>query len=154
MKWASVFLMAFFLLIVFSGRGGRSTEAYVALKPEPGRVTVFRLSRVRFQVGSEGPSAEQALRLREIVRERGGVIQEIRLEELPVVLSCGSDRVKVEKVPRLLLVDARGRVRYESADKKRPVGEDLADLSAWMDFLEQRTDIDESTWGKIKELFR
>ncbi len=148
MKWASVFLMAFFLLIVFSGRGGRSTQAYVALKPEPGRVTVFRL------VGSEGPSAEQALRLREIVRERGGVIQEIRLEELPVVLSCGSDRVKVEKVPRLLLVDAKGRVRYESADKKRPVGEDLADVSAWMDFLEQHTDIDESTWGKIKELFR
>lgn len=142
MKWASVALMAFLLLIIFSGEGGRSTEAYVALKPEPGRVTVFRL------VGSESPSTEQGLRLREIVRERGGVVQEIRLEELPAILSCGSDRVKVEKVPRWLLVDTKGRIRYES------VGEDLSDLTARIDFLKQHTDIDESTWGKIKELFR
>jgi len=143
MRWASVFLVVvFLLLIIFSGQGGRSTGAYVALKPEPGRVTVFRL------VGSERPSTEQGLRLREIVRERGGVMQELRLEELPVILSCGSDRVKVMQVPRLLLVDAGGRVRYES------MGENLSGLSAWMDFLEQHTDIDESTWGKIKELFR
>ncbi len=144
MKWASVFLTVFFLLLLFSSQGGRSTRTYEELKPDPGRVTVFQL------VGSERPSSEHAARLREMVRARGGVLQEMCLDELPVVLCSESDRVKVEKLPWLLLVDAGGSIRYEST------GVDLSELSVWLDFLKGRpvTDIDESTWGKIKELFR
>ena len=144
MKWASVFLTVFFLVLLLSGQGGRSTGAYEDLKPEPGRVTVFQL------VGSEKPASEHAARLREIVRARGCVMQEMCLDELPVVLSCGADRVKVEKFPWVLLMDAGGRIRHESP------GADLSELSVWLDFLKQQpvTDIDESTWGKIKELFR
>ncbi|OPX24780.1 MAG: hypothetical protein DRP97_05715 [Candidatus Latescibacterota bacterium] len=144
MKWASVFLTVFFLVLFLSSHGGRSTGAYEALKPEPGRVTVFRL------VGSEKPSSEHAARLREIVRAHGGVMQEMCVDELPVVLSAGSDRVKVKKLPWVLLVDAGGRLRYEST------GADISELSVWLDFLKRQavTDIDESTWGKIKELFR
>ncbi|MCK5119199.1 MAG: hypothetical protein KAJ05_06220 [Candidatus Latescibacteria bacterium] len=144
MKWASVFLTVFFLLLLFFSQGGRTTRAYEELKPDPGRVTVFQL------VGSEKPSSEHAARLREMVRSCGGVTQEMYLDELPAALSCGSDRVKVERLPWVLLVDATGRIRYEST------GADLSELSAWVDFLKQQpvTDIDESTWGKIKELFR
>jgi hypothetical protein len=144
MKWASVFLTVFFLLLLFSSQGGRSTGACEELKPEPGRVTVFQL------VGSEKPSSEVSARLREIVRAHGGVMQEMCLDELPVVLSSGSDRVKVERLPWVLLMDAGGKIRYEST------GADLSELSAWVDFLKRQpvTDIDESTWGKIKELFR
>ena len=89
-------------------------------------------------------------RLREIVRARGGVMQEMCLDELPVVLSSGSDRVKVRRLPWVLLVDAGGRIRHEST------GADLSELTVWLDFLKRQpvTDIDESTWGKIKELFR
>lgn len=144
MKWASVFLTVFFLVLFLSGQGGRSTGAYEELKPEPGRVTVFQL------VGSEKPSSEHAARLREFVRARGDVLREICLDELPAALSCGADRVKVEKLPWVLLMDAGGRIRYEST------GADLSELSARLDFLKGQpvTDIDESTWGKIKELFR
>lgn len=144
MKWASVFLTVFFLVLLFSSQGGRSTGAYEELKPEPGRVTVFQL------VGSKNPSSEHTARLRDIVRKRGGIMQEMCLDELPVVLSSGLDRVKVGRLPRVLLLDAGGRIRYEST------GSDLSELTVWLDFLKRQlvTDIDESTWGKIKELFR
>ncbi len=144
MKWASVFLAVFFVLLLFSSQGGRSTGAYEELKPEPGRVTVFQL------VESGKPPSEIAARLQEIVRTRGGAMQEMCLDELPVLLSSGSDRVKVDRLPCVILVDAGGRIRHEST------GADLSELTVWLDFLERQvvTDIDESTWGKIKELFR
>ncbi|MFH1006238.1 MAG: hypothetical protein V1800_01885 [Candidatus Latescibacterota bacterium] len=144
MKRAGVFLMVLFLFLLLSGQGGRSTGAYEELKPEYGRVKLVRL------VGSEEQALEDAARLEEIVRESGGVMEEIRLDELPAVLSCGTDRVKVGHLPWVLLVDGDGKIRYESS------GGDLSELTARMKFLGQQsvTYIDESTWTKIKELFR